>query len=101
MLLMVVTPARYCDVGVEIHDVELLELLGADGLDADRHVLQILRHLLRGDHDLFERAAAGIERPAACSTMGAPPARIAEMAEASGSWRNEQRWVGRPPAFRY
>src|SRR5579871_228119 len=45
------------DIGVEVYDVELLELLGAERLDADRHVLQVLRHLLRRDHDLLEGVA--------------------------------------------
>ncbi len=55
-------------------------------LDADRHVLQVLRHLLRGDHDLFERV--GLSLASAAWTNGAPPARIAEMAEASGNRRS-------------
>ena len=36
----------------EIRHVQLFELLAADGLDAERHVLQVLGALLRGDDDL-------------------------------------------------
>jgi hypothetical protein len=47
---------------VEVHDIELLELLLADRLDADRNVLQVFSHLLRGDHDLFEGTGIGLGR---------------------------------------
>ena len=45
---------QHLHVVPEIVDVQLLELLGAERLDADRHVLHVLRALLRGDDDLFE-----------------------------------------------
>ena len=45
---------------VEPHDVELVEALRAECLDRQRHVLQALLALLRGDHDLLETAGAGL-----------------------------------------
>ena len=39
------------DVALEVADVEVLQLLRAERLDADRHVLQVLSALLRGHDD--------------------------------------------------
>src|SRR5579864_9411172 len=50
------------DVVVDIGDVQLLELVGAQSLDADRHVLQVLRALLRRDDDLLETTGLGRTR---------------------------------------
>ena len=50
-------PGEVFDVVVDVLDVELLELLGGECLDADRHVLQILGALLCRYHDLLETAA--------------------------------------------
>ena len=51
------------DVIVQVGNIELLDLLCSDRLDAHRHVLQVLRHFLRGDGDLFERIGArGLRR---------------------------------------
>jgi hypothetical protein len=45
---------------IEACDVEFFQLLGAERLDADWHVLQIFGFLLCSDHDLFE--SAGLRR---------------------------------------
>ena len=58
-------------VVVEARDVELLRALGADRLDAQRHVLQILGALVRGDDDLFEGSRRRFLACCACTT-GAP-----------------------------
>ena len=42
------------DVVVEVRDVELLELLRPERHDRERHVLQVLAALLRGNDDLLE-----------------------------------------------
>ena len=42
-------------VVLEVVDLQLVELLGADHVEADRHVLRILGALLRGDGDGVER----------------------------------------------
>jgi hypothetical protein len=49
-----VTVGSICHVVLEIVYMQLLELLRAERLDTDRHVLHVLRALLRGDDDLFE-----------------------------------------------
>jgi hypothetical protein len=54
------------DVVVDILDVQLLELLGAERLDADGHILQVLGLLLRRDDHLFERGALGISSVGGC-----------------------------------
>ena len=56
---------RILHVVVEIDDVQLLELLAVEHLDADRHVLQVLDALLRRDDDLLEpgaRTGRGVRR---------------------------------------
>ncbi len=51
---------RILHVAVKAGNVEFLKLLATQHLDADRHVLQVLRALLRGDDDLFERIGFGL-----------------------------------------
>ena len=48
---------QHAHVVGEVADVQFFELLGADCLDADGHVLQVLTALLRGDDDFFETTA--------------------------------------------
>ena len=47
-------------VVAEVVDLEFGELLLADGLDGQRHVLQAFVALLRRDHDLFEPGLLGL-----------------------------------------
>ena len=44
------------NVVVEVRDVELLELLRPERHDRERHVLQVLAALLRGNDDFLESA---------------------------------------------
>jgi hypothetical protein len=45
---------------VEARDIHLLELLGAERLDAHRDVLHVFRALLRGDHHFREAHGLGL-----------------------------------------
>ena len=44
-------PGQLLRIGREVRDVELIELLGAQCLDRDRHVLKVFTALLRGHDD--------------------------------------------------
>ena len=47
-------------VVLEIVDLQFVELLGTDHVEADRHVLRVLGALLRGDGDRLQRRTAAL-----------------------------------------
>ena len=71
-------------VVLEVRDVQLVEPPGAERLDADRHVLEILLALGRGDDDLglVGRPA----RPARCWTAGGGAVTSVALVPGAGDW---------------
>ena len=61
--------------------LQLLQLLGAERLDAERHVLQILRALLRGDDDVVELGRL----PVAAASAAAMPVSMRGRQQADGT----------------
>ena len=78
---------------LEVRDVELVEPAGADRLDADRDVLEILLALVRGDDDLGLVRRPG--RPARPARPAVSPVTFVALvpARATGSWRSAGRSV--------